>query len=75
MSRNQEAAFPVQGLPFNTGMTMRDYFAARAMQGYFASYRTPIESMENIARSAYRMAEYMMKERKNWNVECPPPIV
>ena len=46
------------------GMTLRDYFAAKAMQGVFTN---PIESSqegkEYIAMHAYKMADAMMAAR------------
>ena len=46
------------------GMTLRDYFAAKAMQGAFTS---PIESSADgkdyIAMHAYKMADAMLKAR------------
>jgi len=64
---NGGPAFPVPGLmadeDFN-GMTLRDYFAAKAMQGAFSS---PIaasrDEQEYIAMHAYRMADAMLKAR------------
>lgn len=50
------------------GMTLRDYFAAKAMQGLLASPRTPTEDVVVtdivVAKYAYLMADAMMKERK-----------
>lgn len=54
------------------GMTLRDYFAAKAMQGMFAN---PDDSHENynlsydeyvkeIARCAYKMADAMLTARE-----------
>jgi hypothetical protein len=47
------------------GMTLRDHFAAKAMQGCFTS---PIaatqEEKEYIALHAYRMADAMLKARE-----------
>jgi hypothetical protein len=51
-----------------TGMTLRDYFAAKAMQGIIfndgdfldARYSSP----ENIAFAAYHMADAMLKARE-----------
>ena len=47
------------------GMSLRDYFAAKAMQGMFASgnLRRSIENDE-VAEVAYRMADAMMKARE-----------
>ena len=54
----------------NQGMTLRDHFAAAAMQGWIATYRADIaasavdESCANeAARLAYRVADAMLRER------------
>jgi hypothetical protein len=44
------------------GMTLRDYFAAKAMQGVFAS-NSDYQRYEDIADDAYRMADAMLKVR------------
>ena len=54
--------------PLTAGMTLRDYFAAKAMQGIIfndgdfldARYSSP----ENIAFAAYHMADAMLKARE-----------
>ena len=44
------------------GMTLRDYFAAKAMQGLLASeVHAPLE---DFAATAYKMADAMLKERE-----------
>lgn len=46
------------------GMTLRDYFAAKAMQGYFERLRaTQYVPHEQVAVDAYRMADAMLKAR------------
>lgn len=49
----------------HNGMTLRDYFAAKAMQGAFTN---PIESSEigkdYIAMHAYKMADAMLRARE-----------
>jgi len=47
-----------------TGMTLRDYFAAKAMQGFIADGAAPEVSKTTIALMAYAMADAMIKERK-----------
>ena len=57
---------PSQECRFNDpGMTLRDYFAAKAMQGILASGNTP-KSVTNgeIARESYCLADAMLKARK-----------
>lgn len=48
------------------GMTQRDYFAAKAMQGILASRNTPKSATnEEIARVSYYLADTMLKEREH----------
>jgi len=50
---------------FAYGMTLRDYFAAKAMQGYFERLRaTQYVPHDQIAEDAYRMADAMLKARE-----------
>ncbi len=50
------------------GMTLRDYFAAKAMQGLITSRHTDYENgwydEEQLALSAYKMADAMLEARK-----------
>ncbi len=47
------------------GMTLRDYFAAKAMQGMFASGNLPQSVQDDeLAFAAYNMADAMMKARE-----------
>ena len=52
-------AFPVAGYQ---GMTLRDYFAAKAMEGLLSSTKTADEKV--IAEDAYNMADAMLEARK-----------
>lgn len=47
------------------GMTLRDYFAAKAMQAYLSSYPRGVVSspIADIAADAWDMADAMLKER------------
>lgn len=59
-------AFPPMHDP-NThefGMTLRDYFAAKAMQGFAADPGMGSISAAEIAKIAYLWADAMLKERK-----------
>jgi len=63
---NNPPAFPNEGFngwgePFQ-GMTLRDYFAAKAMQGMMVD--TEIPNCTHIAKESYRMADAMMKARE-----------
>ena len=50
--------------PETSGMTLRDYFAAKAMQGIIEKGRLDRHSDLDIARSCYAMADAMMKARE-----------
>jgi hypothetical protein len=61
-------AFPVsfkwgKELGQYNGMTLRDYFAANAMQG-FAACDDGFPSVESVAINAYKWADAMMKARE-----------
>ena len=55
-------AFPTATLAQKTegGMTLRDYFAAKAMQGLTQKY----SHEGDISRNAYKIADAMLKARK-----------
>ena len=55
-------AFPTQ-LHGGDGMTLRDYFAAKAMQGMMNDPNIDMPCGE-VARLAYKMADAMMKARE-----------
>jgi hypothetical protein len=65
-------AFPVDtGMTQHAGMSMRDYFAAKAMQSLVANFLgkdldsiDPQGWMEGLAMDAYRQADAMMEARK-----------
>jgi hypothetical protein len=50
----------------NQGMTLRDYFAAKAMQGLLAGTLTPeiVWSQSDVAETAYNVADAMLKARE-----------
>ena len=52
---------PTAGYSIATGMTLRDYFAAHAMQGKVAAGAT---GYEDIAFYAYKYADAMLKARE-----------
>jgi hypothetical protein len=64
-----EPAFPNEGFngwgePFK-GMTLRDYFAAKAMQGFAAMDDVDgFSSVEEMAKMSYKWADAMMKVRQ-----------
>jgi len=45
------------------GITMRDYFAAKAMQGYISIGTESLSNRANIAQMSYDMADAMLAER------------
>jgi hypothetical protein len=63
-------AFPVQSVYIEDqatnshGMTLRDYFAAKAMQGICASGPTNEWSNSRLAAEAYDLANAMLKARE-----------
>jgi hypothetical protein len=70
---NNPPAFPTATLAQKTegGMTLRDYFAAKAMQGLISSHwceearvLSPKLGAEELATDAYIMANAMLKARE-----------
>ncbi len=45
------------------GMTLRDYFAAKAMQGIIAGNSHFVKDAEALANKAYEFSDAMLKER------------
>lgn len=59
---NTDATIPKEGDYWNfQGMTLRDYFAAKAMQGMLAGGRT---GADYVAGLAYQYADSMLKARE-----------
>ena len=59
-------AIDSQSMSVGYGMNLRDYFAAKAMQGMFASGNiSKSVTNEEIADIVYVMADAMMKARNN----------
>ena len=65
MENKHQSAFPISGSQYRHthGMTLRDYFAAKAMQG-FAAYIGPSMTFESRAKIAYDWADAMLKARE-----------
>ena len=57
-------AFPIHWENHSEGMTLRDYFAAKAMQGIFASDPVSTMTNERIAKESYDLADAMLKARE-----------
>ncbi len=63
---NKEPAFPIvyaEG-DFDRGMTLRDYFAAKAMQSYINLGSLDATNFNYKAKKAYQMADAMLVERE-----------
>jgi hypothetical protein len=56
-------AFPLNDPLKSTGMTLRDYFAAAALQGNIA-HPEVVGDRDDIARDAYKYADAMLKARR-----------
>ena len=61
MKEKQPTAFPQLS---EYGMTLRDYFAAKALQGFAADPDLCQTTIEDIATMAYAWADAMMKARE-----------
>lgn len=65
MSKGQRPAFPhvtdKGATEWGTGITIRDYFAAQAMQGLLAKYGSTVL---DIPRIAYEIADIMLEQRE-----------
>lgn len=62
-----ESAAETQGKDvskYGTGMTLRDYFAAKYMQGYMANADMVFSSRDVAASEAYKMADAMLAARQ-----------
>lgn len=67
MTVYQEPAFPSNETNeghFNPGMTLRDYFAAKAVQGMCAHPDTWGMGTDGLALQAYQLADAMIKARE-----------
>ena len=60
-------AFPHENHLSHRGMSLRDYFAAQAVQGWLATFPTNIGSddvqVEKVAQFAYEMADALIRAR------------
>ena len=72
-NNNGGPAFPVAGSEHNypiEGMTLRDYFAAKALSGWLASYPEscthPIlaGNADEVAKHSYMLADAMLRARE-----------
>ena len=66
---NKPLAFPIvidlgDGMQYQKGMYLRDYFAAKTMQGICASGPSLEWSSDRLAAEAYDLADAMLKARE-----------
>jgi len=64
---NNPPAFPIGLEAFGedkTGMTLRDYFAAKALQNMGDLMTKPYNNLQSKAEIAYQMADAMLKARE-----------
>ena len=48
------------------GMTLRDYFAAKAMQGLISAWGAhDVTDFSELSHDSYRLADAMLREREN----------
>lgn len=62
---NNPPAFPTgTGVtPYSPGMPLRDYMAAKAMQGFCANTIPYLSGFDRLAAEAYELADAMLKAR------------
>jgi hypothetical protein len=66
MNNETIPAFPIKETPYSEtfdGMSLRDYFAAKAMQGFMGSSWNN-KTFESIATKSYQLSDAMMKARE-----------
>jgi hypothetical protein len=63
---NNQPAFPNPHLTDQVGMTLRDYFAAKAMQGFLANFddEVSLDQSQGFATVCYALADTMLKARE-----------
>ena len=54
---------PIQAV-YQHGMTLRDYFAVRAMQAFYTNYENSSDAI-SASNRAYEIADAMLKARNN----------
>lgn len=69
-STSNQSAFPIDAAhgytsEFSQGMTLRDYFAAKALQGWMAnpSFVNNKQKYEYAVNVSYKIADVMLKQR------------
>ena len=64
--KDDRSAFPISDETTNEGMTLRDYFAAKAIQGACANSINKDVYTPDLAEWSYEVADAMMEARKIW---------
>lgn len=67
-NKNGGPAFPIPNLQYDeyfNGVSLRDYFAAKAMQGLLASEADAEWNKPALAKFTYNIADAMLAEREN----------
>ena len=70
MKEEEQNAFPALHLDGHRGMTLRDYFAAKAMEGFISTFgktqttSTVLELADEISEMVYKIADAMLKQRE-----------
>ena len=66
MADQTTPAFPISGSQYRhtEGMTLRDYFAAKAMQTYMHQEVWNPNTYKDAAEKSYRVADAMLKARQ-----------
>jgi hypothetical protein len=59
---NNPPAFPIHWENHHQGMSLRDYMAAKAMQGLLSSDVNA--TLEDFAKQSYKVADAMLKARE-----------
>jgi hypothetical protein len=62
---NNPPAFPIHWENHHEGMTLRDYLAAKAMQGQLSRPSGGYLQEEDVAKYAYMMADAMLRARES----------
>lgn len=71
--KNGGPAFPADQHAV-AGMTLRDYFAAKAMQGFCTRPPEDFADMRMVAEQAYELADAMLAEREGGKEESQPSL-
>lgn len=64
MSFNENPNLHLYSAGTSHGMTLRDYFAAKALPGVLENYHLSEEAVHQVAKDAYMIADAMIQARK-----------